>query len=113
MRRAERSWSRRMTARATLAATAGAIALLIGLAACSKGKDVDAVHKELVGNGAGGDQTHPALTSALEDQIMVDPSLSQQKGGGSRPGTAPAQAPIPSTAPAPGGNAVATGPLRA
>ena len=60
--------------------------------------------RELVGNAAGrGDQTDPALTSALEDQIMVDPALTQQKGGAARPGTAPAQAPIPAVHPAPGG----------
>lgn len=92
-----------MPARLALSPAAAAIALLLGLAACQgKGKETDAMDRELIGNSARSDQTDPALTSALEDQIMVDPSLAQQKGAAGRPGAAPAQAPIPATRPAPG-----------
>jgi len=81
------------------AAVAGA--LLLALAAChgsAKDKDVDALDRELLGNSAKSDQTDPALTNALEDQIMVDPTLAQQKGSAAaRPGTMPAQSPIPAT----------------
>lgn len=103
-----------MIARPAIAA-AGAIALMFGLAACGKkGKDVDAMDNELVANGsAKSDQTDPALTSALEDQIMVDPALSQQKGGATRPGATPAQAPIPATTPVPAGPAAPAGTLHA
>lgn len=84
---------------------ATAAALLLALAACNgkaKDRDVDALDRELVGNTAAGDQTDPALTNALEDQIMVDPTLAQQKGSAAaRPGTMPAQAPIPATPPGP------------
>ena len=88
------------------AATGTAAALLLALAGChspSKSKDVDALDRELIGNAANGDQTDPALTNALADQIMVDPALTQQKASAAnRPGTVPAQAPIPATpAPAP------------
>jgi hypothetical protein len=96
-----------MTPRFSRAGTATAIALAVLLTGCggSKKKDVDALDKELVGNAAG-DQTDPALTSALEDQIMVDPALAQQKNGAAaRPGAAPAQSPIPSTAPGGGDGA--------
>jgi len=95
-----------MTPRFLRAGTASAVALAVLLTGCggSKKKDVDALDKELVGN-ATGDQTDPALTSALEDQIMVDPALAQQKNGAAtRPGASPAQSPIPSTTPGGGGS---------
>jgi hypothetical protein len=85
------------------AGTAAAIALAVLLTGCGSKKDA-VVDKDVVGN-ASGDQTDPALTSALEDQIMVDPALTQQRNGASaRPGTMPAQSPIPSTMPG-GGSA--------
>jgi hypothetical protein len=55
--------------------------LMLGLAACGKkpaDKDVAKMDSELVGNATEAD---PALTSALQDQIMVDPNLTQQGAG--------------------------------
>lgn len=52
-------------------------ALLLLVAACggsADGNDIDALDKKLGGKG----DADPALTSALEDQIMIDPTLSQQ-----------------------------------
>jgi hypothetical protein len=50
------------------------------LAACSKQpasqQDLDSLDKELTG-AASGNQSDPALTAALHDQIMVDPALTQ------------------------------------
>lgn len=78
-------------------ATAMIAALMLTGCGGGKPKDVDALDRELVGNSAG-DQTDPALTSALEDQIMVDPTLAQQKDGAATPpGAAPVQAPVPAT----------------
>lgn len=54
-----------------------AAALLLMLAACGStadGNDLDAIDKRMGGRG----DIDPALTSALEDQIMIDPMLSQQ-----------------------------------
>jgi hypothetical protein len=47
-------------------------------------------------NQIAGNETDPALTSALEDQILVDPALTQQSNKGAvRPPDAPAQAQYP------------------
>jgi hypothetical protein len=47
-----------------------------------------------------GNDTDPALTSALEDQILVDPALTQQSNKNAvRPPETPAQAQYPSDAP--------------
>ncbi len=66
------------------------------LAACSDAptkKDVEKLDAELAGKGA---QADPALTAALEDQIMVDPSLANQSNADAiRPADEPLQAPIP------------------
>jgi hypothetical protein len=71
------------------------LALLGALSACggqSDKKDLDTMDARL-GGKAGAD---PVLSQALEDQIMVDPSLSQQSNEHSvRPPNAPLQAPIP------------------
>lgn len=56
---------------------AAAAALLLMLAACggtADGNDLDAIDNKMGGKG----DADPALTSALEDQIMIDPTLSQQ-----------------------------------
>jgi hypothetical protein len=69
-------------------------ALAMSLAACgSSGKsELDALDGKLTGKG----DTDPALTAALEDQIMVDPSLSGQANKDAiRPAAQPYQAPIP------------------
>ena len=63
------------------------------LAACSGGaeNDLAALDNELMANAA-----DPALTSALEDQILVDPDLVQQNQPNSaRPAEAPVQAQYP------------------
>lgn len=76
--------------------TALAVPLAIALltTGCGKRGDVEALDRELI-NGAD-NQTDPALSSALEDQIMVDPALAQQANRHSvRPADAPVQAPIP------------------
>lgn len=82
--------------------------LALCLAGCKKepsAKEIAGMDKELVGNAAEAD---PALTSALQDQIMVDPNLVQQSNDHSaRPADGRRQAPIPpgttaGSAPAPG-----------
>ena len=52
-----------------------ALAALLALAACggTSENNLAAIDNELLANGA-----DPALTSALEDQILVDPNLVQQ-----------------------------------
>jgi hypothetical protein len=52
------------------------VVLPLALAACSGGSD-----EEAAANGANG--VDPALASALQDQIMVDPGLGQQANGDS------------------------------
>jgi hypothetical protein len=89
-----------MPRRAALVRTA-ALAGCIMLAACSRGDDnnLAAIDNELIANGA-----DPALTSALEDQIMVDPNLVQQSNPNTvRPPEAPAQSQYPADA-RPGGS---------
>lgn len=94
-----------------------ALAGLMLLAACGRAgneNNLAAIDNELIANAA-----DPALTSALEDQIMVDPNLVQQANPNTvRPPEAPAQsqypadagpgagnAPVQRTAAAPGGRA--------
>ncbi len=82
------------------------IALAVfGLAACSdtpSKNEIEKLDAELAGKGA---DTDPALTAALEDQIMVDPSLSNQSNADAiRPADEPLQAPIP---PEPKGDQIA------
>lgn len=85
-----------------------AIALLAAVAtsAChSDRKKVDALDNDLVAN-----QQDPALASALNDQIMVDPALTRQSNDAAvRP---PAQ-PYTAESPAAGGADRATGAVRA
>jgi hypothetical protein len=80
-----------------------AFAGLLALAACNGagGNNLAEMDNSLIGNGA-----DPALTSALEDQILVDPNLVQQ----SNPNTARApEAPVQAQYPAEGGGAPAGG----
>ena len=73
-----------------------ALAGLLLLAACGGGVDnnLAAIDNELVANGA-----DPALTSALEDQLMVDNNLNQQAHPNSvRPPETPMQAQYPADA---------------
>ena len=70
-----------------------ALAGLLALAACSGGDEnnLAAIDNDLLANGA-----DPALTSALEDQILVDPNLVQQANPNSvRPPETPVQAQYP------------------
>jgi len=74
-------------------ARALALAGLLGLAACGGGaaNNISELDNELMGNGV-----DPALTSALEDQILVDPNLVQQSQPNSaRPAEVPVQAQYP------------------
>jgi hypothetical protein len=72
---------------------------LAGLSACSKDATKEEVAKlddSLLGKGKASD---PALTAALEDQIMVDPSLATQSNAHAvRSADQPLQAPIPTEA---------------
>ena len=79
--------------RCRFAPRALALAGLLALAACSGGAEnnLAALDNELMANGV-----DPALTSALEDQILVDPDLVQQNQPNSaRPAEAPVQAQYP------------------
>jgi hypothetical protein len=79
-----------------------ALAGLLALAACGRGdqNNLAEMDNSLIGNGA-----DPALTSALEDQILVDPNLVQQTHPNTaRPPETPVQAQYP--ADGAGGNAV-------
>lgn len=70
-----------------------AVAALLALAACGGAPENNLadLDNELMGNGV-----DPALTSALEDQILVDPDLVQQNQPHSaRPAEAPVQAQYP------------------
>lgn len=69
-----------------------ALAAAFSLGACRNSQsDLSNLDNEIIGN-----DTDPALTSALEDQIMVDPALTQQSNSNAvRPPTAPAQAQYP------------------
>ena len=74
---------------------------LLALAACGSGdqNNLAEMDNSLIGNGA-----DPALTSALEDQILVDPNLVQQTHPNTvRPPETPVQAQYP--ADGTGGNA--------
>jgi len=81
-----------MQTRFALLCRTAALAGLLALAACNRGDDnIAALDNELLANGA-----DPALTSALEDQILVDPNLVQQAHPNTvRPPETPAQAQYP------------------
>jgi len=90
-----------MPNRAAILLRTAAIAGLLALAACGSGNDNNLAEMDnsLIGNGA-----DPALTSALEDQILVDPNLVQQTHPNSaRPPETPVQAQYPADS-APGGS---------
>ena len=81
-----------MSIRIPASGRCAALAALLALAACS-GQDANlaALDNELLANGA-----DPALTAALEDQILVDPNLVQQSHPNSvRPPETPVQAQYP------------------
>jgi len=64
-----------MSSRAKIAVRSVLFASAFALAACGSGSNANLAEMDnaLLGNGA-----DPALTSALEDQILTDPNLSQQ-----------------------------------
>ena len=78
--------------------TAAGLALCLGLAACGTGQtetDTEALDDALLGEA---DDSDPALTTALEDQIMVDQQLAgQSNANAALPGDAVSGAPIPET----------------
>ena len=103
-----------MIVRTHSALAIGALTLALGMTACKKEpsrKEIAGMYQELVGNATEAD---PALTSALQDQIMVDPNLVQQSNDHSAraadnrrqapipPGTAAGSAPAPAPASSPG-----------
>ena len=89
---------------AALLLRSAALAGLLALAACNRSGDennLSAMDNSLIGNSA-----DPALTSALEDQILVDPNLVQQAHPNSaRPPETPAQAQYPTDNSAAGNSA--------
>ena len=85
-----------------------ALASLFALAACGGSGDnnLAALDNELLANGA-----DPALTSALEDQILVDPNLVQQAHPNAvRPPESPVQAQYPAGSAAEGARRAVSGP---
>jgi hypothetical protein len=87
---------------AALLLRSAALAGLLALAACNAagdGNNLAEMDNSLIGNGA-----DPALTSALEDQILVDPNLVQQSNPNTvRPPETPVQAQYPAGSAAAGG----------
>ena len=72
------------------------LAAALALAACNRNDAAD--------NLADGNDADPALTSALNDQILVDPNLANQSNRTAvRPAAQPAQAPYPTPASGPTG----------
>jgi hypothetical protein len=69
--------------------------LALALSACNRSEPAAAP-----GSQANGNETDPALTSALEDQILVDPALTQQNNRNAvRPPETPTQAQYPADPP--------------
>ncbi|MBX9858646.1 MAG: hypothetical protein K2Y20_03540 [Sphingomonas sp.] len=87
------------------AATVAMIALTLPLAACGRAggdNSLDALDAELNDGNAQGNVRDPALTSALHDQIMVDPNLASQSNRDAiRPPSQPYAAPVPNAKGAP------------
>jgi hypothetical protein len=81
-----------MATRATMFRIA-AIAAALTLGACDGGRKAELAELD---NQITGKDKDPALTGALEDQILVDPALTQQSNRNAvRPPESPAQAPYP------------------
>jgi hypothetical protein len=89
-----------MTVRAARITRFAALAAFAALGACDGGRDAELakLDKQITGK-----DPDPALTSALEDQILVDPALTQQSNRNAvRPAETPIQAqyPLPEQRPA-------------
>lgn len=95
-----------MPNRAAILLRSAALAGLLALAGCGGGGDNNLAEMDnsLIGNGA-----DPALTSALEDQILVDPNLVQQTHPNS---VRPPETPVQAQYPADGAGAAAGGQAR-
>jgi hypothetical protein len=77
--------------------TFAALATALSLSACGRSDEAELAEldNEIVGN-----ETDPAVTSALQDQILVDPTLSQQSNRNAvRSASGPAQAQYPTAGP--------------
>lgn len=86
------------------------VLLPLALTACSDSaaseKNLSALDAELVGGADAGNSVDPALMSALEDQIMVDPALASQANGDSiRPPPQSYSAAVPAGGATEGGEA--------
>jgi hypothetical protein len=69
------------------------LAAALAIAGCNRSQEADVAKLD---NQILANQTDPALSSALEDQILVDPALTQQSNRNAvRPATQPAQAQYP------------------
>jgi len=83
-----------MTHRTRLLRTMSFLAVALALSACGRGDDdadLAKLDNQIVANAA-----DPAATSALQDQILVDPTLSQQSNRHAvRPAESPTQAQYP------------------
>jgi hypothetical protein len=96
-----------MPNRATTLFHIAAAAAALSLAGCdSANKDAElaSLDNQILENG-----TDPALTSALEDQILVDPTLTQQSN---KNAVRPAETPTRAQYPKPAGGAAANGEAR-
>lgn len=83
----------------TLFRTTLLAAAALSIGACGQSEVNEAAKLD---NRAVGNETDPALTSALEDQILVDPTLTQQSNRNAvRPPERPAQAQYPAAVGAP------------
>lgn len=80
-----------MTVRATLMLASAAALLTLAACGASEEKQLAALDNQIAGN-----DLDPALTNALEDQIMVDPELSGQSNANAvRPPETPTRAAYP------------------
>jgi hypothetical protein len=89
-----------MATRAAHSIRIAALAAALTLGACDRGRDAELAKLD---NQITGKDSDPALTSALEDQILVDPALTQQSNRNAvRPPETPTQAqyPLPEQRPA-------------
>jgi len=93
------------------------VMLSFALAACGSTatpeRNLDSLDSELVDTNGSAPAKDPALMSALQQQIMVDPVLAQASNGDAvRPPNQPFAAPVASETVAGGGAPAATGPLK-
>src|SRR5688500_17166573 len=86
-----------MTNRKMLIPTAILAVAALSIYACNRSEEAELAK---IDNQIAGNEADPALSSALEDQIMVDPTLTQQSNRNAvRPPERPAQAQYPAGQP--------------